>query len=211
MRQRAARGSCVLRVGLPRGGSGSGHTAVRTLNRGTLRCLRPFERPVTRRARGTRGPRADARREDRPSARRTQCAIRNTAFHGFDMVRRATPADGPRRTPETVSGVPSTPLMRGALSLISRPYLRGEPFTMPARRSLQSRRRVCSHVTWSLDPPHSQWIESPPNLAFTRTQRMGKLTTHVLDTAHGRPALQSGGPLRAGRRIAPRDQDRADQ
>ncbi|CAG9269765.1 hypothetical protein BCEP4_580029 [Burkholderia cepacia] len=39
---------------------------------------------------------------------------------------------------------------------------------MPARRSLQSRRRVCSHVTWSLDPPHSQWIESPPNLAFTQ-------------------------------------------
>ncbi|CAI8943977.1 hypothetical protein EMIT0158MI4_30379 [Burkholderia ambifaria] len=44
----------------------------------------------------------------------------------------------------------------------------GNLFTMPARRSLHSRRRVCSHVTWSLDPPHSQWIESPPNLAFTQ-------------------------------------------
>ncbi|CAG9188163.1 hypothetical protein BVI2075_110153 [Burkholderia vietnamiensis] len=59
------------------------------------------------------------------------------------------------------------PFMRGALSLISRPYLRGNLLTMPARRSHQFRRRVCSHVTWSLDPPHSQWIESPPNLAFT--------------------------------------------
>ncbi|GAU01362.1 hypothetical protein BSLA_01r2745 [Burkholderia stabilis] len=42
-----------------------GHKAVRTLIRGTPRCLRPFERPgpVTRRARrlrGTRGPQADA-------------------------------------------------------------------------------------------------------------------------------------------------------
>ncbi|CAI8691369.1 hypothetical protein EMIT0111MI5_120093 [Burkholderia sp. IT-111MI5] len=58
--------------------------------------------------------------------------------------------------------------MRGALSLISRPYLLGEPFYNACTALASPRRRVCSHVTWSLDPPHSQWIESPPNLAFTQ-------------------------------------------
>ncbi|OXI90814.1 hypothetical protein CFB40_10830 [Burkholderia sp. AU31652] len=139
MRQRAARGSCVLRVGLPPGADpGSGHTAVRTLNRGTLRCLRPFERPgpVTRRARrlrGTRGPRADAhggRIAQARAAHNARSGIPRFTVSIWYAAQR--PAADPKCPPEA-HRKPSPacrrqPLMRGALSLISRPYLRGEPF-----------------------------------------------------------------------------------
>ncbi|NIE56089.1 hypothetical protein F3J12_10030 [Burkholderia sp. Ax-1735] len=115
MRQRAARDSCVLRVGLlPGADPGSRHTAVRTLNRGTRRCLRPFERPgpVTRRARrlrGTRGPQADAH-----GGRIAQARAAHNARSGIPRFTVSIwyaaqhPAGGPKRLPEAVSGVPST-------------------------------------------------------------------------------------------------------
>ncbi|ATF76256.1 hypothetical protein CO711_01495 [Burkholderia cepacia] len=96
---------------------GGGHTAVRTLNRGTLRCLRPFERPgpVTRRARrlrGTRGPQADAH-----GGRIAQARAAHNARSGIPRFTVSIwyaahhPAKGrkhPKSPPEAVSGIPST-------------------------------------------------------------------------------------------------------
>ncbi|OXJ27843.1 hypothetical protein CFB46_14300 [Burkholderia sp. HI2761] len=97
-----------------RGCPGSGHTAVRTLNRGTPRCLRPFERPgpVTRRARrlrGTRRPRADAH-----GGRIAQARAAHNARSGIPPFRDSIwyaarrPAGRPEPSLEAVSGVPST-------------------------------------------------------------------------------------------------------
>ncbi|CAM2339726.1 exported hypothetical protein [Burkholderia vietnamiensis] len=168
VRRRAARGSCVLRVvpsagAAPADAEGRSNAAARHA---------PVPASVRTRWPGYPAcmPSSGYARQHRASARRAQCAKPNTALHGFDMVRGAARSAAISRSvhaPRPRMDGRRQPFMRGALSLISRPYLRGNLLTMPARRSHQFRRRVCSHVTWSLDPPHSQWIESPPNLAFT--------------------------------------------
>ncbi|OXI26908.1 hypothetical protein CFB35_10105 [Burkholderia sp. AU16482] len=93
---------------------GGGHTAVRTLNRGTPRCLRPFERPgpVTRRARrlrGTRGPRADAHGGRIAQARAAHNArSRIPSFRDSVWYAARRPAGRPASTREALSGGPST-------------------------------------------------------------------------------------------------------
>ncbi|CAG9210122.1 exported hypothetical protein [Burkholderia vietnamiensis] len=176
VRRRAARGSCVLRVvpsagAAPADAEGRSNAAarhapvpasVRTRWPGYPACM-----PSSGYARApgpTRTAAASRKRAPRTMRETEYCASRFRYGTRRSAIGRLRP-QRPRARPR-VDGR-RQPFMRGALSLISRPYLRGNLLTMPARRSHQFRRRVCSHVTWSLDPPHSQWIESPPNLAFT--------------------------------------------
>ncbi|TGN96078.1 hypothetical protein PL79_018685 [Burkholderia sp. USMB20] len=110
-----------------------GRKAVRTLIRGTPRCLRPFERPgpVTRRARRLRGahrPRADAHGGRIADARAPHNARRRILRFTVSIWYARRPCSGPPGAARRVFSRRRQRFMRGALSLISRPYLRGEPF-----------------------------------------------------------------------------------
>ncbi|RQS05835.1 hypothetical protein DIE07_25100 [Burkholderia sp. Bp9002] len=108
-----------------------GRKAVRTLIRGTPRCLRPFERPgpVTRRARrlrGARRPRADAHGGRIADARATHNAPRRILRLTVSIWYARGPCSGAPSAARRGFARRRQRLMRGALSLISRPYLHGE-------------------------------------------------------------------------------------